>query len=184
MKIEFKTYFDEGCFPLHRLQLVRGSPERVICFLMLNPSMADDKTDDPTIKRCKGFMTDLGYTGLIVVNLFTVISKDPDKIYKALRKDCAIWPKRLKAQPNKPNLKSSANHIKYAFKISEIIVAGYGALKHKNAIKRAEEIFKMTKKPIYALKLTKSGFPGHPLYLNKNRHLTLFRRAGSGHKIA
>ena len=55
------------------------------------------------------------------------------------------------------------------------IVAAYGVLKHQALYNRAEKIFKWTKKPIYALRLTKHGFPAHPLYLNKNSNLVPFR---------
>ena len=59
MSIQFGSYLDKD----HRYQLVRGIDKKVICFLMLNPSNADYANDDPTIKRCKGFMFDLGYSG-------------------------------------------------------------------------------------------------------------------------
>ena len=75
MKIEFKTYLDKE----HRYQLVRGCDKNVICFLMLNPSNADDKKNDPTINKLEGFMSNLGHSGLIVVNLCSFITSDPKK---------------------------------------------------------------------------------------------------------
>ena len=38
-------------------------------FIMLNPSTATEIEDDPTIRRCKGFVRDWGYRYLIVTNL-------------------------------------------------------------------------------------------------------------------
>ena len=160
MSIQFGTYLDK----YRRYQLVRGIDKKVICFLMLNPSNADYENDDPTIKRCKGFMFDLGYRGFIVINLFSLITSNPKVLYDYIRKGNSIGEYNL----NDP-------YIKYAFKISKTIVAAYGVLKHQALQNRAEKIFKWTKKPIYALKLTKHGFPGHPLYLNKNCKLIPFK---------
>ena len=162
MKIEFKTYLDKN----HRYQLVRGDIKKVICFLMLNPSKADGINDDPTIRRLKKFMSDLGYTGFIVVNLCSFIASSPKKLYNYINRENNI----------KGYNKLSDTHIKYAFKISKTIVAAYGVLKKQALQKRAEKILKMTDKPIYALKLTKNGFPAHPLYLKKDCSLITFKK--------
>ena len=160
MNLHFRTIFDKD----QRYQLVRGVDKRVICFLMLNPSNAGYENDDPTIRRCKGFMFDLGYSGLIVVNLFSIITPNSKVLYDFIGKTNDLGGYNL----NDP-------YIKYAFKISKTIVAAYGVLKHQTLKNRAEKIFKWTKKPIYALRLTKDGFPRHPLYLNKNCKLTPFK---------
>src|SRR5574337_1252459 len=43
---------------------------RVVCFVMLNPSTADAQVDDPTIRRCMQFARDWGFSTLSVRNLF------------------------------------------------------------------------------------------------------------------
>jgi hypothetical protein len=53
-----------------------GSPERV-AFIMLNPSTADERTLDPTIRRCIGFAKAWGFGGIDVVNLFAWRTTDP-----------------------------------------------------------------------------------------------------------
>ena len=160
--IEFKTYIDkkEG----KRFQLVRGSDEKIICFLMLNPSLADDSKDDPTIKRCLGFMNNTGHTGLIVVNLFEFITSHPKELLNFLKN-----PSIIKKNEND-------KYIKHAFKIAKTIVAAYGqAISHKIINTRAKKVFTMTDKPIYCLKKTVKGFPGHPLYLRSDSELKIFK---------
>lgn len=48
-----------------------------VVFIMLNPSTADDKVDDPTIRRCIRFGQRWGFARLEVVNLFAYRAKDP-----------------------------------------------------------------------------------------------------------
>ena len=54
----------------YRYWLERDRGERPLVFVMLNPSTADAEVDDPTIRRCRRFASDNGYTGIIVVNLY------------------------------------------------------------------------------------------------------------------
>lgn len=41
-----------------------------LVFVMLNPSIADNRKDDPTIRRCIGYAKKFGYGSIVVVNLF------------------------------------------------------------------------------------------------------------------
>jgi hypothetical protein len=52
-------------------------------FVMLNPSTADAKTDDATIRRCMQFASDWGFGGIFVANLYAYRATDP-KALKAL----------------------------------------------------------------------------------------------------
>jgi hypothetical protein len=47
------------------------APQRALMvFVMLNPSTADGREDDPTIRKCIGFARRNGCGGILVVNLF------------------------------------------------------------------------------------------------------------------
>ncbi len=48
-----------------------------VVWIMLNPSIADAKRNDPTVTRCMGFADRWGFGGIIVCNVFAYISTDP-----------------------------------------------------------------------------------------------------------
>ena len=64
-----------------------GKPEnaneysRRIVFVLLNPSTADGRTDDPTVRRCTAFARDWGYEGVVLVNLFAIRGTDPRTVF-------------------------------------------------------------------------------------------------------
>lgn len=56
-------------------------------FVMLNPSMADHRIDDPTILRCVKFARSWGLHGIRVVNLYAYRASKPDVMFAAERVD-------------------------------------------------------------------------------------------------
>jgi hypothetical protein len=69
-------------------------PSRAL-WIMLNPSTADARDDDATIRRCISFSKRWGMGGLVVVNLFAWRSTDPDAMFGAI--DDTIGPDNAKA---------------------------------------------------------------------------------------
>lgn len=67
----------DGRYRYHLHRRVPGGGDRVATFVMLNPSTADDRRDDPTIRRCLGFARAWGCGELHVVNLFGARATDP-----------------------------------------------------------------------------------------------------------
>ncbi len=60
-----------------------GSSARRVVFIMLNPSIADEVRTDPTVRRCVGFARRWGFGALEVVNLFALVSTDPNGLQDA-----------------------------------------------------------------------------------------------------
>lgn len=117
---------------------------------MLNPSTADEKTNDPTVERCQRRAMKLGFGGLIVVNIFAYRSTDPEELYTV---DNPIGQDNLQAISN-------------AATATEMFVCGWG--KHGKLENRGNEVIQILKsfKVIpYALKINKDGTPAHPLYI-------------------
>jgi hypothetical protein len=52
-------------------------------FLMLNPSKADERQDDPTLRRAMDFGQGFGFPNLVVCNLYAIRSTDPRGVVEA-----------------------------------------------------------------------------------------------------
>lgn len=115
-------------------------------FVGLNPSTADAVIDDPTIRRCVGFAKAWGYGALCMANLFAWRATDP-KDMKAAQ------------YPVGPDNDSTLQRLAAG---AGIIIAAWGA--HGSYRNRAAQVIAILP-ALHALKLTKDGSPGHPLYL-------------------
>lgn len=56
-----------------------------LCFVMLNPSVADQTNNDPTIRKCKGFALRTRHRGIRVVNLYAYRATYPKDLMAAHR---------------------------------------------------------------------------------------------------
>ena len=54
-----------------------------LLWVMLNPSTADEAKNDPTIERCQRRTAQLGFSALVVCNLFAFRATDPKVMRKA-----------------------------------------------------------------------------------------------------
>jgi hypothetical protein len=65
----------------YRYELVRiWGDGPLLEFIMLNPSKADDRINDPTIRRCIAFAKAWGYGGIVVRNLFAWRATNPAEL--------------------------------------------------------------------------------------------------------
>ena len=126
---------------------------QAVCFVMLNPSTADATLDDPTIRRCLGFASDLGFGQLEVVNLFALRATDP---------------RMLRQHPDPTGPENDAL-ISQAARVCQMTICAWGNRgKYKDRDKIVLRLLRDNGAVPFALKLTKSGCPSHPLYLPAN----------------
>lgn len=127
-----------------------GKAKEFVQFVCLNPSTADDKQDDPTMRRCIDFARRWGFGGMCMTNLFAWRDKSPAAMKRA-------------ADP--VGLKNN----EWIAKIAEragMIVAGWGL--HGAHNQRATIVRAILKEhgagKLRALKITNVE-PWHPLYV-------------------
>jgi hypothetical protein len=131
-----------------------------VLFVALNPSTADHRQDDPTIRRCMGFARDWGYGGLVVANLFAFRTPLPAVLRQARapigpRND--RWLARLAREAG-------------------LVVAAWGA--HGTLADRAAEVARKLG-DCHCLGLTAAGAPRHPLYVRKDAPLRPYSSVAS-----
>ena len=124
-------------------------------FVGLNPSTADETTDDPTIRRCIKFAKDWGYSGLCMANLFA---------YRATN------PKDMLAADDPIGAENDRHLLEYA-KGAGVVVAAWG--NHGTHGGRHIKVRQMIP-ALHCLKITKTGMPSHPLYLPQELKPILF----------
>lgn len=136
---------------------------RIVLWVMLNPSTANDDVDDPTIRRCINISDSLGYDGLEVVNLFAWRSPTPLALAKA---DDPVGPE-------------NDLHIKEAVaRASRIVVAWGNGI--PMADQRRSEVRKLLRPyDLHCLGHTGVGAPRHPLYVRREQELELFAVEGA-----
>lgn len=143
----------------YRYQLARSWPGTggTVCFVMLNPSTADANLDDPTIRRCIGFVQRLGGAKLLVVNLYAYRSTDP----------------KMLAEQQDPEGEDNQHWIDLAVRDSQTVIAGWGVLKPPlpQSIRRRIERLRARADKIWCLGKTKDGHPRHPLYVKADQPL-------------
>ena len=135
-----------------------------VVFVMLNPSIADDKIDDQTIRKCIGFSTTWGYAMFRAVNVVAYRATKPKDIPKdgsAEGLDNVYW-------------------IEETIRQGSIIVAAWG-----NKIKRLSRHYEIAESiihrvstnnniPVMCLGLNQDGSPKHPLMPSYNTQLQTF----------
>lgn len=125
-------------------------------FVMLNPSTATERQNDPTIERCERRARQLGFGGVQIANLFAFRSTDP----KALR--------------NAPDPVGPQNDAVLLSLVDEtgpeMILCAWGV--HGGLMGRGimvETMLRAEGHRLWHLGLTAAGHPRHPLYVAYDR---------------
>jgi hypothetical protein len=147
----------------YRYSLTRqwSSRNPTCLFIGLNPSTADERTDDPTIRRCMRFAQGWGYGKLVMANLFAFRATDPSVL---LRIEDPIGPENDK-------------HLSSLSADAAIVIIAWGA--NGACTYRSSHVLKLlndteASAKIHCLGKTKDGHPKHPLYLPKTTEPILF----------
>lgn len=122
----------------------------VINFVMLNPSVADEFKNDPTVERCERRARMLGFGGFCVTNIFAWRDTDPNAMRAAA---APVGPHNDQvllemARNARQVIAAWGTHGAHQGRGSEV-----AALLHKNGV------------PMFHLGLSKEGHPRHPLYV-------------------
>lgn len=134
---------------IHRADPLLGG-ERLLMWIGLNPSTADERQLDPTLTRILGYSLREGYDGFIMTNLFAWRATDPRDMKEA-------------ADPvgaeNDRWLLESARRCRR-------VVAAWGS--HGSFRDRGAAVCRLLRKfDLVCLAQNADGAPSHPLYLKK-----------------
>jgi hypothetical protein len=124
-------------------------------FVLMNPSMADPDSDDPTVAKCCRFAKTWGYGGVVVANTFAYRCTDQARLIEI-------------ADPIGPE---NDKRIIGMAKKAAIVVFAYGKPKHKQLRSRGAAVARLLIEKAHItphiLSLGKDGTPKHPLYLKE-----------------
>lgn len=135
----------------YRYELCRiwDESKPLVLFIGLNPSTADESSEDNTSRVCINYAKKWGYGGLLIGNLFAFRSTDQSAIFSAadpIGPENDMWLRKLQSQ-------------------AQLVVCAWtasGSYRDRN-----KEVLSFIKNPHCLVRL-KSGHPGHPLYKNAN----------------
>jgi hypothetical protein len=133
----------------YRYQLSRNwnGAGKIVNFIMLNPSTADDRQDDATIRRCIGFAKLWGFSGLTVTNLFAMRATDP----RAL----------LEVPPETAVGTANDEMIGFHAEMADAVVLAWGDWEMCG---RDVHVLRIVQGcPLFCIGMTKSGNPLHPV---------------------
>ena len=161
-KIERGATFSEGDGKLFRYLLWRiwDASKPLLIFIMLNPSTPTADKNDPTVERCERRARRDGFGGVMVLNIFAFRATDPNDMKAA---EDPVGPH------NDYFIRSIMMKAKHQ---GDTLIVAWGS--HGRYRDRAREVANHAKDigvPLYALGLTKSYEPRHPLYLKNDAQL-------------
>lgn len=125
----------------------------IVNWIMLNPSTADERFDDPTIRKCCGFAKRWGYRGITVSNLFAFRATDPADLIACAAKDYGAA-----VGGGETNCQMAAEAWR-----ADLVVIAWGA-HAKRFPERVREVLDtvLVESQLFCIGRTKEGHPLHP----------------------
>jgi hypothetical protein len=136
----------------HRYELIhrfndRADP-RLILWIGLNPSIADEQRLDRTLTRIASFSRREGFDGFVMANLFTLVT---------------TYPKVMRAHPRPVSAQADAWLRRSAARCERIVVAWGAGGEFRE---RGPAVLRLLgDRPLLCLGRTQAGHPRHPLYV-------------------
>jgi hypothetical protein len=125
-----------------------------VAWIGLNPSIADERKLDPTLRRILSFTQSFGYSRFMMLNLFALVATDP---------------KVMRAHSSPVGPSNDAHLIKQCSEAA-LVVCCWGVHGHHQG--RNQAVLKLLGSlELYCLGVASKGQPLHPLYLDG--HTTL-----------
>ena len=133
------------------LKRIYGTGKGTLNFILLNPSTATEEFNDPTVGRCEIRTLSGGYNQMIITNIFAFRATDPQV---------------MAASDDPIGGRNNQAIIDCAREADSVICAWgeYGKLHDRGA--QVKSLLRQHDISMTALKVNKSGYPAHPLYLS------------------
>lgn len=153
-----RAVFDASGRYRYLLTRTTGPARPRLAFVLLNPSTADARRNDPTIRRCIGYAQRWGFGRLEIVNIFA---------YRT------TYPRELLAH-HEPVGRGNDAWIRRVARRADRVVVAWGA--HGSALGRSARVARLLDGiEAWCLGTTRAGEPRHPLYLRADQRLVRFR---------
>ena len=134
----------------------------MVNFIMLNPSKADEFSNDPTVERCERRARAMGFGSFCVTNIFAWRDTDPFAMRKA---------KRPIGPANDETLLDAAAG-------ADLVIAAWGVHgSHRQRGPAVHQLLTTNSFSLHHLGLTKDGHPRHPLYVPYSQIPQIWRTA-------
>lgn len=133
------------------LRRIWDQSAEVVAFIGLNPSTATELQNDPTVNRCQNFARLWGYGGFVMLNAFGLRSTDP----------------RGLKQIHDPIGPLNDAYIELGANSAARVICCWGT--HAQLQNRQQQLLSLlATHALECFRLTKAGYPNHPLYLRND----------------
>lgn len=137
-----------------------NSDKPKVAFIGLNPSTANEITNDNTITKCAKIAAHNGFGGFYMINLFTFVTPYPNELLTC----------------DNPEF-GADEYINNVTASCARTVVCWGAFKQSK--ERAQRVITQLSEP-YCLKINADGSPKHPLYCKDDSVLIPYKTADCG----